>query len=133
MEKQTYEMGQRVIVTGGPLKGQHGIVKYFGPVDGTLGNWYGVELDVLFAYVFTHCCNLQSAKNRNQMENTTEPKARHDTLIVDHNMVPGSGTHKSKLKTRNLLPKTSLPKKRLRLALSKRNHGRKSRPKRCRN
>jgi len=46
--KETFEIGQRVQVSAGPLKGQFGIVKYFGTVEGTLGNWYGVELDVFF-------------------------------------------------------------------------------------
>ena len=46
MEKQAIETGRRVVIVGGIHKGEHGVVKYFGPVEGLFGGFYGVELDV---------------------------------------------------------------------------------------
>ena len=46
MEDKAANIGHRVTVTGGPHKGLLGTIKYYGTVEGTVGNWYGVELDV---------------------------------------------------------------------------------------
>ncbi len=51
MEKQVHEIGSRVSIHLGPNKGQHGVIKYYGNVDGMFGMWYGVELDVSCATI----------------------------------------------------------------------------------
>lgn len=40
-------IGVRIKVEAGPQKGQHGVIKYYGAVEGLFGTFYGVELDVI--------------------------------------------------------------------------------------
>lgn len=44
-EDPVFNVGERVEMINNLNKGQIGVVRYFGEIDGKKGNWCGVELD----------------------------------------------------------------------------------------
>lgn len=46
-----FQQNDRVILVHSAYLNLHGILRYKGPIEGTPpGNWFGVELDVLFIF-----------------------------------------------------------------------------------